>query len=89
MRIFYTTDHSFLSISIYAVAAPHRGVPGKVQEIPLPWLPRWQSTVVIMKFSNKIIWLPLLMRLMTCLCPAKSSGLAPPLYLRLNYGLKF
>jgi len=31
------------------------------------------------KLYIKIFWLPLLMRIMTCLCPAMSSGLAPPL----------
>ena len=43
------------------------------------WLPPLQSKVVIIKLYIEIFWLPLLMRLMTYLCPAKSSGLATPL----------
>ena len=44
-------------------------------EIPLPW----QSKAVIIKLYIMIFWLPLLMRLMTCLCPAMRSGRVPPL----------
>jgi len=61
------------------VAAPHQEF--ALAEIPLPWLPPWQSKVVIIKLCVKIFRLPLLMRLMTCLCPAMSSGLSPPLSL--------
>jgi len=39
----------------------------------------WQSKVVIIKLYIKIFQLPLLMRVMIGLCPAMSSGLAPPL----------
>src|SRR6218665_610771 len=38
-------------------------------EIPLPW----QSKVLIIKLYVNIFRLPLLMPLMTCLCPAMSS----------------
>jgi len=47
-------------------------------EIPPPW----QSEVVIIKLFIKIFWLPLMMWLMTCLCPATSSGVALPLIIR-------
>ena len=41
--------------------------------------PLGQSKMVTIKLYKKTFWLPLLMRLMTCLCPAMSSRLAPPL----------
>jgi len=58
------------------VAAPHQGV-SALAETPPHWLPK----VVIIKLYITIFWLPLLMPLMTCLCPAMSNdlGLAPPL----------
>jgi len=45
-------------------------------EIPLPWPLPWQSKVIIIKLYIKIFWSPLLKRLMDCLCPVMSSGLA-------------
>jgi len=36
-----------------------------------------------------IFWLPLLMRLMTCLSPAMITGLAPPLFPVLHLSLQF
>jgi len=66
-----------------SVAAPHQGVPacqGKCSGRNAFAL----AVALAVKSSNdklyiKIFWLPLLLRLMTCLCPAMSSGLAPPL----------
>jgi len=59
-------------------ATPGLARANALAEIP----PHWQSKVaIIVKLYIKIFWLPLLMRLKICLCPAMSSGLAPPLRL--------
>src|SRR6218665_601006 len=48
-------------------------------EISLPWLLPWQSKIVKIQLIINILSLPLLKRLVTCLLPAMSSGLMPPL----------
>ena len=64
-------------------ATQGRARANSLAELPPPSLTPRQSRVVIIKLLYiQIFWLPLLMRLMTCLFPAKGGGPAPPLISR-------
>ena len=58
-------------------AIPRHAIANALAEMPLPW----QSKVVIIKLyrAYQDIWLLFLARLITCLCHAMNSVLAPPL----------
>jgi len=64
-----------------SVSAPQQGMPGQIpwQKYLHPGYCPWQSKVEIIKLYIQLFWPPLLKWLMTCLWPAMSSGLAPPL----------
>ena len=70
-------DFPTVGLSYACAQRRHHTRAKALAEIPPPW----QSKVVIIKLCTciKIFWLPLLMRLMTCLCPAMNGELVPPL----------